>query len=85
MVPEFETAVFDQELNSVGEVIETSFGYHIIKVTNRNEGGTTAFDEVKEQIIAYLNQTAQDEAIGAYIKTLRDGATIERAEATPAS
>jgi len=85
MVPEFETAVFDQEINSVGEVIQTSFGYHIIKVTNRNEGGTTAFDEVKEQIIAYLNQTAQDEAIGAYIKTLRDGATIERAEATPAS
>lgn len=84
MVPEFETAVFDQEINSVGEVVETSFGYHIIKVTNRNEAGTTAFDEIKNQIIAYLSQNAQNEAIGAYIQTLRDGATIERSAATPA-
>jgi peptidyl-prolyl cis-trans isomerase C len=91
MVPEFETAVFSQDINAVGEVIETSFGYHIIKVTARNEGGTTSFDEVKDQITGYLKQNAQQEAVGAYIKTLRDGATIERvgapkeAEAAPAT
>jgi peptidyl-prolyl cis-trans isomerase C len=92
MVPEFETAVFSQDVNSVGEVVETSFGYHIIKVTDRKDGGTTSFDEVKDQIIGYLNQNAQQDAQQAYIKTLRDSATIERVEpqaadaaATPAS
>ena len=91
MVPEFETAVFSQDINAVGEVVETSFGYHIIKVTNRQEGGTISFDEVKDQIIGYLNQNAQQEAVGAYIKTLRDAATIERvgapkeAEVAPAT
>jgi peptidyl-prolyl cis-trans isomerase C len=80
MVPEFETAVFSQDVDSVGEVIETSFGYHIIKVTDRQDGGTTNFDEVKDQIIGYLSQNAQQEAVEAYIKNLRDSATIERVE-----
>ena len=83
MVPEFEAAVFSQEINSVGEVVETSFGYHIIKVTNRNEGGTTPFAEVKDQIMGYLTQNAQQEAVGAYIETLREAATIERIGAAP--
>ena len=91
MAPKFETAAFSQDVNSVGEVIETSFGYHIIKVTGRKDAGTTSFDEVKDQITGYLKQNAQQEAVGAYIKTLRDGATIERvgapkeAEAAPAT
>jgi peptidyl-prolyl cis-trans isomerase C len=85
MVPEFEEAVFTQELNAVGEVVETSFGYHIIKVTNRTEGSTTPFDEVKDQIIGYLTQTAQQQAVGAYIEKLRESATIERSGETPVS
>ena len=84
MVPEFETAVFSQDINSVGEVIETSFGYHIIKVTDRKDGGTTSFDEVKEQIIGYLNQNAQQKAVETYIETLRNSATIDRVEAPTA-
>lgn len=84
MVPEFEAAVFSQDIDSVGEIIETSFGYHIIKVTDRKDAGTTSFDEVKEQIIGYLNQNAQQEAIEAYIETLRNSATIERVEAPKA-
>ena len=81
MVPEFETAVFSQDINSVGEVIETSFGYHIIKVTDRKDAGTVSFDEAKEQIIGYLNQNAKQAAVGAYLETLRKSATIERVEA----
>ena len=84
MAPKFETAAFSQDVNSVGEVIETSFGYHIIKVTARKDGGTTSFDEVKEQIIGYLNQNAQQKVVGTYIETLRNSATIERVEAPTA-
>jgi peptidyl-prolyl cis-trans isomerase C len=82
MVPEFETAAFSQDIDTVGEAIETSFGYHIIKVTDRKEASTTSFDEVKDRIIGYLNQNAQQEAIGAYIQTLHEGATIERVDTT---
>ena len=33
MVPEFDDAVFDLEIGEVSEVVETSFGYHLIQRT----------------------------------------------------
>lgn len=77
MVPEFETAAFTQEINEIGDVVETQFGYHIIKVTERSEAGTIAFDEAKEQIKTYLDGQKKQQAVGDYIKSLRDSATIE--------
>jgi peptidyl-prolyl cis-trans isomerase C len=42
MVKEFEDATFAQPLNVVGDPIKTSFGYHLIKVTERDEAKGTA-------------------------------------------
>jgi len=36
MVPEFENAAFTQEVGKVGGIVETQFGYHLIKVTAKN-------------------------------------------------
>jgi peptidyl-prolyl cis-trans isomerase C len=77
MVPEFEVAAFTQEIDEIGDVIETQFGYHIVVVTERIEEGTVSFDEAKEQIIAYLSGQKKQEAVATYIQTLRDSATIE--------
>jgi len=35
MVPEFEQACFEGEVNSVQGPIKTDFGYHIVQVTSR--------------------------------------------------
>lgn len=35
MVPEFETACFDGEVNAVQGPIKTQFGYHAVEVTER--------------------------------------------------
>lgn len=77
MVPEFEVAAYTQEINEVGDIVETQFGYHIILVTDRAEEGTVSFDEAKDQIVAYLSGQKQQEAVAAFIKSLRDSATIE--------
>lgn len=37
MVKEFEDAAYAQPLNVVGEPVKTSFGYHLIKVTKRDD------------------------------------------------
>ncbi|RKX45498.1 MAG: hypothetical protein DRP64_04625 [Verrucomicrobia bacterium] len=77
MVPEFEEAAFTQEIDEVGDVIETQFGYHIIKVTERQEEGVVDFEEAKEQIMGFLSSQKKQEAVATFIKSLRDSATIE--------
>ncbi len=77
MVPEFEVAAFTQEIGEVGDVVETQFGYHIIKVSDRTEEGVVGFDEAKEPIIGFLTGQKKQEAVANFLKSLRDSATIE--------
>jgi parvulin-like peptidyl-prolyl isomerase len=41
MVSEFEQAAFAQEIGAIGNIVQTSFGFHVIKVTARNEATGT--------------------------------------------
>jgi peptidyl-prolyl cis-trans isomerase C len=77
MVPEFEVAAFSQEVEEVGDVIETKFGYHIIKVSEHQDAGVISFDEAKDRIIEFLSGQKKQEAVKNYLKELRDEATIE--------
>ena len=37
MVPEFDTVVFNDALNTVHGPVKTQFGYHLLEVTSRTE------------------------------------------------
>ncbi|MCJ8327214.1 MAG: peptidylprolyl isomerase [Campylobacterales bacterium] len=37
MVPEFDTVVFNEEVNVVHGPVKTDFGYHLIEITSRND------------------------------------------------
>ncbi len=50
MVPEFEDAAFTLDLEIVSEPVKSQFGYHIIKVLEKNPIGMYSFDEVKNSI-----------------------------------
>jgi peptidyl-prolyl cis-trans isomerase D len=50
MVPEFEQAAFSAQPGKLVGPVKTSFGYHLIEVTQKNPGGTQPLAEVKEQI-----------------------------------
>ena len=77
MVPEFDAAIFSQEVGAVGEIVETDYGYHIIQVTERKPAEKT-FDEIKDQIIQSLTSQEKRRAMDEYMKGLMESAEIEQ-------
>ena len=83
MVPPFETAAFALKPGAVSDIVETQFGYHIIKVTDKKAESTVAYETVKEQISQRLKATKTQEAVSRYVAELEKGAKIERMQAEP--
>ncbi len=81
MVPEFENAAFTQEVNDIGPVIETKFGYHIVQVLEHKQAGTPTLAEKKGEISGRLKQQKEAENFNTYIGGLKEKATITRPDA----
>lgn len=50
MVPEFDAAAFALKPGDLSEIIETSFGYHIIRVEERKEAAFEPFEKIKDKV-----------------------------------
>jgi peptidyl-prolyl cis-trans isomerase D len=62
MEESFEQAVEKLiNINDLSEPVKTSFGYHIIKLTERIEGETRPIDDVKAQIVESLKRLGAEE------------------------
>jgi peptidyl-prolyl cis-trans isomerase D len=53
-VPEFEKTAFSLEKGQVSSLVRTQYGFHIIKVLDKETAHTRPFDEVKDSIRAPL-------------------------------
>lgn len=84
MVPAFEDAAFTQPVGSVGEVVETQFGFHLIKVAERTEAKTLDFAEVKPRINDIIYSQKQQDAVKEYVDGLRKQANVQRFDEPPA-
>jgi len=76
-VPEFKEAVDQLDKDELSELVQTQFGWHIIKVTDTREEGTVDFDKVKDDIKNMIYNQEMSTKYQDLITVLREDADIE--------
>jgi peptidyl-prolyl cis-trans isomerase D len=62
-VPEFDKAAFNTPNGEISDLVKTQYGFHIIKVLDKENAHTKPFDEVKDSIrTPYLLQKADQQS-----------------------
>ena len=73
MVPEFESAAFALDIDEVSDPVKSQFGFHIIKVVEKQEEVTQSLEEVRETI----QNTLKQERASARASALAQGIAAE--------
>ena len=77
MVPEFADAAFGLEIGEMSSPIKTQFGYHLILVDDKKDGGEKEFDQVAGQISQKIAKEKQHKVYDEKVKELKEEYNIE--------
>ena len=78
MVKPFDEAVFAMKVDEVSGLVETRFGYHLIKVYDKKPEQTLAYADVKDKLDQRLKQEKIEKEATKYIDQLKKDAKIEK-------
>ncbi len=81
MVPEFEQAAFSMDVGEVSDLVRSTYGFHIVKVTQKQAPLTRPLDSVRDEILNTLRmekaQEQMEEAVGSASAFLEEMKSLE--------
>ncbi|HOK62743.1 MAG TPA: peptidylprolyl isomerase [Soehngenia sp.] len=77
MVEEFSNAAFALNVNEVSEPVKTTYGYHIIKVTDKKEAKAATLEDSKEEIREILKDQKIQEQYPTWYQNVQSKYTIK--------
>ncbi len=78
MVKPFEDAAFSMKKDEVSAIVETEFGYHLIKVTDKKPETKEEYDTIKDRLIGFMEQRKMQEEIQRYVSKVKEESKIEK-------
>jgi len=76
LAPEYAGAAFSLPVGGV-QLVKTTYGYHIIKVTEKKKEGIFGLDEIKSKLTDFLKGQKSDAELKKMIEQLREQAKVE--------
>jgi peptidyl-prolyl cis-trans isomerase C len=77
MVGPFNDVAFSLAPGAVSDLVETQFGFHIIKVAEKQAGRTIPLTEVRPQVEQFLENRNREEQTEAFVTSLRTKGKVE--------
>jgi len=77
MVHEFEAAAFSMQTNQISDVVETQFGYHIIKLSEKIPAKKIEYAQISGRVKDYLVEQEFRKELTPYFEKLKKEANVQ--------